>query len=428
MKKAILLVVLAFCLPALLFAGGTKEATGKEASMAGGPRTVAPRQDAPKAEPITPKDFPKAFLPGIENVGAVPLKKYKIAISNGDMGNLWRRTFWEDMEAYAKQYKDRFGLEIITANAGNNSIKQLQDVQSLIAQKPDLLIMSPNEAGPLTAVVDLCEQNGIPLITVDRGLDRPSGEGKYISMIQIDGYRSGIANGVAVVEWLTKKYGAPKGKVAEIPGILGASAAITLSQGIRRVLREYPDIKIVSVRPGEYDRQKSFKAAQDILTVNKKGELDAILAASEDSALAALEAIRSAGREELVGWIFSVDASIEVLEHCLAGDIAQVSEEPPYFGMMTFEYAIHYLNGEDIPALVPLAQRSFSAETPEKKAKLKAVIDEGKKLEIVFAPASAGGFDLFRIPADMQARFYPKPYWDQPASYLKEIEPYTESK
>jgi ABC-type sugar transport system substrate-binding protein len=397
MKKAILLVVLALCLPALLFAGGTKEAAGKEASMAGGPRTVAPRQDAPKAEPITPKDFPKAFLPGIESVGAVPLKKYKIAISNGDMGNLWRRTFWEDMEAYAKQYKDRFGLEIITANA-------------------------------LTAVVDLCEQNGIPLITVDRGLDRPSGEGKYISMIQIDGYRSGIANGVAVVEWLTKKYGAPKGKVAEIPGILGASAAITLSQGIRRVLREYPDIKIVSVRPGEYDRQKSFKAAQDILTVNKKGELDAILAASEDSALAALEAIRSAGREELVGWIFSVDASIEVLEHCLAGDIAQVSEEPPYFGMMTFEYAIHYLNGEDIPALVPLAQRSFSAETPEKKAKLKAVIDEGKKLEIVFAPASAGGFDLFRIPADMQARFYPKPYWDQPASYLKEIEPYTESK
>ena len=119
------------------------------------------------------------------------------------------------------------------------------------------------------------------------------------------------------MEALTKKYGSAKGKVAEIPGILGSSPAITLSQGIRRVLRGYPDIKMVTVRPGEYDRQKSFKAAQDILTVNRRARLDAILCASEDAAMAALEAIKSAGRDELLGWIFSVDASIEVLEACL---------------------------------------------------------------------------------------------------------------
>jgi ribose transport system substrate-binding protein len=414
-----------FCLVPFAFAGGQKDGGAK---AAGGARTVAARADANPGESITPKDFPADVMPGLKEIGAVPKKKYKIAFSNGDMGNMWRRTFWEDMEAYAKQYKDRFGIEFIAANAGNNTTKQLQDATSLIAQKPDLLIISPNEAGPLNALVELCEKAKIPLMTVDRGLDKTPGQGAYIATIQIDGYRSGIANGAALVKKLTAKYGSPKGKVAEIPGILGSSAAITLSQGIRRVLRDYPDIKMVTVRPGEYDRQKSFKAAQDILTVNKKGELDAILCASEDAAMAALEAVKSAGRTELLGWIFSVDASIEVLESCLKGDIAQVSEEPPYFGMITFEYAIQYLNGESIPAIIPLPQRSFFADTAASKAKLQDVITMGKDLGITFAPAAAGGFDIFAIPKDMRDKFYPKPYWDQPAEYLKEIEPYTEWK
>ncbi len=425
MKKILFAALVFLCLAALAFAGGQAD---KGKAAAGGVRTTAARANATPGESITPKDFPAAVLPGLKNIGAVPVKKYKIAFSNGDMGNVWRRTFWEDMEDFAKQYKERFGIEFIEANAGNNTTKQLQDCTSLIAQKPDILIVSPNEAGPLNVLVEMCAKAGIPLMTVDRGLDETPGKGAYIATIQIDGYRSGIANGAALVQALTKKYGSAKGKVAEIPGILGSSAAITLSQGIRRVLKAYPDIKMVTVRPGEYDRQKSFKAAQDILTVNRKGELDAILCASEDAAMAALEAIKSAGRDELLGWVFSVDASIEVLEACLRGDIAQVSEEPPYFGMITFEYAIQYLNGADIPAIIPLPQRSFFANSADSKAKLKFVIDEGRKQGITFAPASAGGFDIFAIPADMQSKFYPKPYWDQPPEYLKEIEPYTEWK
>jgi ribose transport system substrate-binding protein len=425
MKKILVLVLVMLCMAVFAFAGGQGD---KGKAGAGGVRTTAARADATPGESITPKDFPSAVLPGIKNIGAVPNKKYKIAFSNGDMGNVWRRTFWEDMEDYAKRYKERFGIDFIAANAGNNTTKQLQDCTSLIAQKPDILIVSPNEAGPLNVLVEMCAKAGIPLMTVDRGLDEKPGQGAYIATIQIDGYRSGIANGAALVAALTKKYGSAKGNVAEIPGILGSSPAITLSQGIRRVLRGYPDVKMVTVRPGEYDRQKSFKAAQDILTVNRKGTLDAILCASEDAAMAALEAIKSAGRDELLGWIFSVDASIEVLEACLRGDIAQVSEEPPYFGMITFEYAIQYLNGENIPAIIPLPQRSFFANSSESKAKLQFVIDEGKKQGITFAPASAGGFDIFAIPADMRDKFYPKPYWDQPPEYLKEIEPYTEWK
>jgi len=325
-------------------------------------------------------------------------------------------------------YTDTFGIEFISANSGNNSVKQLQDIQSLLAQKPDILIMSPNESGPLTAVVDFCKEAGIPLMTIDRAIDASPGDDVYISAILIDGYRSGVAQGINLVKRLTEKYGTPKGNVAEIPGILGATPSKFASMGVRRVLADYPEIKIVTVRPGEYDAQISFKAAQDILTVNKKGTLDAIIDSSTDATQAVIEAIKSAGRDELLGYIFGIDGTVADVEAILRGDVYHVSEEPPFFGMITFEYAIHYLNGESIPPIVPMPQRVLTAETPEKKAKLESMLKATKEKGLLFIPSSEGGYDLFVMDKEMQMKYYPKPYWEQPAEYLTEFEPYTEMK
>ncbi len=409
-------------------------ATAAEETKAEAPksvvRTAADRADVTGAtESITPKDFPKAFLPGIEDVGAIPLKKYKIAISNGDMANEWRRTFWDDMMAFGNKYKEKYGIEIISANSGNNSTKQLQDIQSLLAQKPDMLIMAPNESGPLSAVVDLCEKAGVSLITVDRTVDKKPGEGKYISAIQSDGYSNGVANGISLVNKLTKKYGEPKGRVAEIAGVLGSSVAQMRSMGMRRVLADYPNIKIVTVRPGEFDRQTSFKAAQDILTVNKKGELDAIMGSCDTSSIAAIEAIKSAGRTELLGYIWGVDGTIEAFDAIAKGEMEETNECPPYFGMIAFEYAIQYLNGKDIPAIVPTPQRDFAMDTPAKADFMKILIEKAKEQKLVFASSSLGGYDVL-VPADMEMfkKYYPKPYWEQPAAYLEEFKPYTEAK
>lgn len=404
------------------------ETGGEAAPEADGTRTVADREDAEAGDSITPSDFPKTFLPGLDNIGAVPLKKYKIAISNGDMANEWRRTFWEDMTNFAEQYKERFGIEYIVANSGNNSTKQIQDVQSLLAQQPDILIMSPNEAGPLSVVVDMCEQAGVPLITVDRGLERTPGEGMYIAAIQIDGYLNGVANGISLVAKLTEKYGEPKGNVAEITGVLGSSVSVQRSQGIRRVIADYPNIKMVTVRNGDFDRDASFKAAQDILTVNKKGELDAIMCSCDTSAIAAIEAIKSAGRDELLGYIWGVDGLAEALDSIVKGEMVETNECPPYFGMVSFEYAIHYLNGVDIPSIIPVPQRDFSAETPEKKAKLEEMVAICEERGQLFISSDLGGYDILVPDMDELAIYYPKPFWEQSEEWNNEFEPYTEDK
>ena len=83
MKKILILTVALVCLAVFAFVG-CQGGQGKGA--AGGVRTTAKRADALKGESITPKDFPAEVMPGIKDIGAVPKKKYKIAFSNGDIG------------------------------------------------------------------------------------------------------------------------------------------------------------------------------------------------------------------------------------------------------------------------------------------------------------------------------------------------------
>ena len=174
---------------------------------------------APTPEPtpeagnsITLEYIPAQALPDIEHPGAVPDMPYTIAISNGDMANEWRRTFWADLSATGEMYTERFGIKVIEANSGSDSTKQVQDAQTLLAKQPDLLLLSPNEAAPLAVVGDMCEEAGIPYITLDRTVTRTPGQGMYVCAIMIDGYQQGVRNGVRIVDDMIRKNGEPRGK------------------------------------------------------------------------------------------------------------------------------------------------------------------------------------------------------------------------
>ena len=89
-----------------------------------------------------------------------------------------------------------------------------------------------------------------------------------------------------------------------------------------------------------------------------------------------MEEIKAAGRDELLGWIWAVDGLQPGLKTILNGEIAEIAECPPYMGLVAFEYAVQYLNGEKIPAISGLPERDFSGETPEKNAMLQKLVDE----------------------------------------------------
>ena len=55
-----------------------------------------------------------------------------------------------EVAAAAKDFPE---LEIVYADAQQDNAKQVADVENFLRQKIDLLIISPNEAKPLTPIV-----------------------------------------------------------------------------------------------------------------------------------------------------------------------------------------------------------------------------------------------------------------------------------
>ncbi len=422
MRRKNLFVLLLAVLVALFvanyaFAGGQGEKSQAAAAVQ--------REPAPAGEPLTPTDFPAEFLPGISKPGAVPKYKYFIAFSNGDMGDIWRRTFVQDIEAWALKYVERFGIKWIWTNAGNNSALQVSQAQSLLSMKPDLLLVSPNESEPLMPVLEMANQMKIPVIALDREFAiKAEEEGDYYVQVQsMDYYLNGVGSAVGILMDMTHKYGRPMGNVVEIAGILGSSPGIQRSQGIHWVLDNYPDIRVIASRPGDFDRRKGYEHMRDLLEAYKPGQIDAVHASCDAMGLGALKAIEEKGRTELLGHIHGIDGDTPALRAILDGKYASSHECSPYYGMTAFEYAIRILNGEKMPARVMLPTRWFTAYTPERRAELERLTKYAEEKGLPFPPVEMGGQSILSVP-DLE-KVYGKPWWED--SKKLEKKSYTES-
>ncbi len=414
--KLVTLLLVAFMamgLPLAVFAAG-----GSETGAKGLEARLATRAPALQGDPLTPTDFPTSLLPGISKPGAIPAKKYFIVYSNGDMNDLWRLNHVKDMEAWGNAYNQRFGVKFMWANAGNNSAKQVSDIESLLALKPDLLIVSANESEPLSVIFDAVQELQVPLITVDRGIAKPlawaSDKDFYIQHISMDFMYQGVVQGKEIVKYLTQKYGKPMGNVVELAGLAGSEPAIHRSIGLNLVLDKYPDIRIVASRPTAFDRKKSYEIMRDWLTTFPEGSIDAVAGSFDEGNLGAIQAAKEAGRNELVGKAqFGIDGVKEFLDGIVKGETNLTTETPPYFGMLAFEYGIRYLNGErNLPSRVLLPMRTYSSDKMDLLKKHLALMTEQRK---DFPLVEWGGQAELYVPVD---EYYPKP-WTEDESLLK---------
>ena len=64
--------------------------------------------------------------------------------------------------------KDFPNLQFVYADAQQDNAKQVADVENFLRQKIDLLVISPNEAKPLTPIVQRVFAARVPVIVLDR--------------------------------------------------------------------------------------------------------------------------------------------------------------------------------------------------------------------------------------------------------------------
>lgn len=146
----------------------------------------------------------------------------------------WRHKMNNEITREALFY-DGVSVEIRTAK-DNNEI-QKKDIEYFINKGVDLLIVAPNEAIPITPVVEKAFDKGIPVVVVDRKILSD----KYTAYVGADNYEIGKAVGEYVANLLKKK-----GNIVEIAGLEGSTPAIDRHQGFINALNNYPDIKLLN--------------------------------------------------------------------------------------------------------------------------------------------------------------------------------------
>lgn len=242
-------------------------------------------------------------------------KKIKIGLSMNTLNNPFFVAVKEGAEARAKE----LGAELIVTDAQNNVGTQLKDVESMIQQKPDVIILDPADSDAIVAAVESANKAKIPVLTIDR----KSNGGEVVAHIGFDAVEAGKLAG----EWLTKELNG-QGNVVEITGIMGTNVAQDRSKGFNEVIKKYSGIKVVAKQTANFDRGEALKVMENILQANPK--IDGVYAANDEMAIGAAQAIEAAG---LIGKvkIVGTDDIDPMKELIRAGKVQATVANPPFF-------------------------------------------------------------------------------------------------
>ncbi|MEO5995829.1 MAG: substrate-binding domain-containing protein [Chitinophagaceae bacterium] len=175
-------------------------------------------------------------------------KKYVIGFSQCVESDQWRKTMLEEMKRELSFHPD---VNFIYMQADGNSQTQIGQVRELLQKNLDILIISPNEAEPLTPVVEETFKKHIPVIVVDRKIATPF----YTAYVGGNNYEIGKLAGEYALQLLK-----PGSKILEITGLPKSSPAIERSKGFDDALKKNPDITIAGSLNGEWLKEKA-KAA-----------------------------------------------------------------------------------------------------------------------------------------------------------------------
>lgn len=243
--------------------------------------------------------------------------------------------FYNNIQKGLEEKAEELGWELIIQDAAADANKQLSQVQDFITQDVDAIIICPTNSAGSKSMVELADEAGIPVFTMDIESD-----GEVVSHIATDNYKGGqLAAEYLVNKILTDK----KGDVAVIT-YSEIEACIQRENGFTEWLAENaPDINVVDIQNYSGDQQKAADVMQNMLL--KHENIDVVFAVGDPAAIGAQASIEAAGKDTL---IIGYDGNPEGIEAIKAGGnwVADVAQDPTAIAQKTLEAVEMKLNGE----------------------------------------------------------------------------------
>ena len=228
--------------------------------------------------------------------------------------------FFVHMMKMTQAEGEKLGVEILVGDGQVSSTKQTADIEAAITRKVDGILADPNEVDALAPALQEAVDAKIPVMTIDRRVDKVSG---LLGHVGADNSKGGEAQANLIMKLF------PNGaNIMNLQGQPGAGPAIDRNKGLHDVLDQHKDkYKIVFEQTAEFDRVKGLSVTESALA-GMKAPPDVIVAANDDMILGAMEAVKArnlTGKIVLIGF----DALPEALARIKDGSLAATVEQFP---------------------------------------------------------------------------------------------------
>ncbi len=246
--------------------------------------------------------------------------------------------------AFVEAAKSDADIEVNFSDANNDASKQLDQIDNFIAQKVNAIVVVPVDYQGIVPGVEKANAAGIPVIAL--GIQSAGGKYTFVGSKNIDAGR---------LQGEFMKANLPKdAKILYLEGTPGLSHTQERKKGFEEALGR-SDITTLASLSANYDRAEGMKVTEDWIQSFPK--FDGIIAANDQMALGALEALKGANR--LKGVLISgVDGVPDALTAIKAGEMSQtIFQDAAGQAKAAFEVVEGIKKGEQPPAekLVPFA-------------------------------------------------------------------------
>ena len=244
-----------------------------------------------------------------------------------------------------KEAAEAKGYSVKIVSAEMDPARQRDQVRDFLTADVVAIILTPADSKAVGTSIRDANEKKVPVFTAD--IASLAADAKVVSHVATDNYGGGKQAGEAAVEALNGT-----GKVAIIDHPEVESGMLRI-KGFEEVIATHPGISVVAKLPGLGERDRSFRAAQDILQAHP--DVNLIFAVNDPTALGVVAALEGAGKlsqVKVIGFDGQPEAKAAIRDGKIYADAVQY---PKRIGTLAVDQVAKYLAGEKVePAtLIP---------------------------------------------------------------------------
>lgn len=295
-------------------------------------------------------------------LGAIPStfaadKKIVLGFSQIGAESEWRTANSASIKSAAKES----GIDLKFADAQQKQENQIKALRAFIAQKVDVIALSPVVETGWGTVLREAKAAGIPVILTDRTVQE-SDTTLWATFMGSDF----VEEGRRAAKWLTDKVKSrPPGKeirIVELQGTVGAAPALDRKKGFEEGIKADPRLKIVRSQTGDFSRAKGKEVMEAFLKAEGRN-IDVLYAHNDDMAIGAIQAIEEAGLKPAKDiLIISIDGVKGAFQAMVAGKLNVTVECSPLLGPQLMQTVKDLKAGKTVPRRIVTEEGVFPAE------------------------------------------------------------------